>query len=104
MNGSQNSTSGSVGLFRTHFFGSSALLRVMAWFTVICLLVGWLLLGLPGLGIQRDYFHPVILASHLTAFVTGISSCCPFGGIAGLLAAMTLFACIFSVAGGLAVP
>jgi hypothetical protein len=68
------------------------------------LLVGWLLLLSLGLGIQHDYFPPFILTLHLTAFVAGVSSCCPLGGIAGLLAATTLSVCVFFIAGGLAIP
>jgi hypothetical protein len=104
MNGSQTSTPGSEGLFRKHFFGASPVLRVMAWLAVICLLLGWLPLFLLSLGIPHDYFPAVILTSHLTAFVIGISSCSPLGGIASLLAAATLSVCVFFIAGGLAIP
>ena len=80
------------------------MLRVLAWFAVIGLLVGWVLLVLLISGIDRSWFPATILASHLVAFVAGISSCCPFGGIAALLAAATLFVCIFFAARGMAVP
>ena len=103
MNGSQTIPIQREHQFRKHFFGASPVLRVLAWFAVICLLGGWVLLALLIGGIDRTWFASTILTSHLVAFVAGISSCCPFGGIAALLAAVTLFVCLFFAAHGMAI-
>ena len=89
--------------FRKHFFGASPILSAIALLSLACLLVGWVLFALLASGIHRDSFYPTIIGSELVAFVTGISSFCPFGGIVTLLATLTLFAglflCLLNMAG-----
>ena len=43
-------------------------------------------------GIYRESFLTVIVAAQLSAFATGISSFCPYGGIIALLSILSLFA------------
>ena len=104
MSESQTPTPGRRSRFFTHFSGASPVLRVFARLAVISLLLGWVFLALMIGGIDRSWFASGILAWHLAAFVAGLSSFSPLGGIAGLLAALTLFGCLFYAAGGLAIP
>lgn len=58
----------------SNFFGSSATLRVFAAAAVAFLLGGWVFFACG--------WHGAWLASQVMAFVLGMSSCCPLGGIA----------------------
>jgi hypothetical protein len=95
MNGAQTIPTPRAHRLRKHFFGASPALRAIALFSLACLLVGWVLFALIACGIHRDSFYPAIVGSALVAFVTGISSFCPFGGIVTLFATLTLFVVLF---------
>ncbi len=64
------------------FFGTSTALRVFASTAMGFVFGGWVLFALGWMGL--------CLASQLAAFVFGISSCCPFGGIATFGAVLNL--------------
>jgi len=75
----------------THFVcGASPVLRVLAWLSVLCLLFGWAVLCLSFSGFQRPASGVWLGAAHLIAFVAGISSMCPLGGISAALVVITL--------------
>ncbi|MBN8417399.1 MAG: hypothetical protein J0L73_00640 [Verrucomicrobia bacterium] len=68
----------------SNFFGSSATLRIFAAAAMALLLGGWVFFAWG--------WHGAWLACQVTAFVLGMSSCCPLGGIATAGSVITLAA------------
>lgn len=66
----------------SNFYGSSATLRFFAAAAVAIMLGGWILFACG--------WHGAWLGSQVTAFVLGMSSCCPLGGITTLASALAL--------------
>jgi hypothetical protein len=66
----------------SNFRGSSPTLRIFAAAAMASLLGGWVFFAFG--------WHGSWLASQITAFVLGMSSCCPLGGIAALGSVLTL--------------
>lgn len=85
---------------RRYFSGSSPLLRSFAWLSVVALLVCWTLILLPYSGMSHRSLGNWIGGSGLVAFVAGISSLCPLGGISAGLVVLTLLAMLTLGGGG----
>ncbi len=86
--------------FSRFFSGASPVLRALAWFSVLCLLTGWSLLFLPRVGLAHPSFAAAYLGSHLAAFIAGLSSFCPLGGLSASLAVLTMAAMLIIGSGG----
>jgi len=68
--------------------GTSPMLRAFAWLSVGCLLGEWMALGA---GHRPTMFF---LCSHIFAFIAGISSLSPLGGMSSVIAVISLRAII----------
>ena len=68
----------------SNFYGSSATLRIFAATAIALLLGGWVFFACG--------WHGAWQVSQITAFVLGMSSCCPLGGIATAGSVVTLAA------------
>jgi hypothetical protein len=68
--------------FKQQFFGATTTLSIFAWAAMVLAVGGWVFFAFG--------WAALCFASELAAFVLGISSCCPLGGIATLCAVLTL--------------
>ncbi len=69
---------------KSNFYGSSATLRVFAAAAIGSMVGGWIFFSL-------GWFGPWLF-SQFIAFVLGMSSCCPLGGIATTCSVLSLAA------------
>jgi hypothetical protein len=76
--------------FRRYFCGASPALRILAWLSALCLILGWAILLLSYFGTSHPRSGDWFFGSHIVAFVAGISSACPLGGISAALVVLTL--------------
>jgi hypothetical protein len=101
MNEAQTSSSVSEpSRFGRYFCGASPVLRALAWIAVTCLVAGWFFLLLPTIGIRHSSFGASFACSHLVAFISGISSFCPLGGISSTFAVLSLLVTLTYGIGG----
>ncbi len=68
----------------SNFYGSSTTLKVFAAAAIGIVLGGWIFFAFGWIGSW--------LTCQLVAFVLGMSSCCPLGGVATLCSVLTLAA------------
>lgn len=66
------------------------ILRVLAWAAAMLLLVCWGSIGAAIYGVGGHLLNYIFLWSLVGAFVIGLSSCEPLGGISACLSALTL--------------
>lgn len=83
-----------------YFTGSSPVLRVFAWLSALCVVVAWAVMFLSYFGVSHPSSGAWLGGSLLLAFVTGISSFCPLGGISAALVVLTTLVLLTYGVGG----
>jgi hypothetical protein len=74
-----------------YFTGASPVLRAFAWLSVVGLLAAWAEMALSYFGVwPHSSLGAWFGGALLIAFVSGISSFCPLGGISAALVVLTL--------------
>lgn len=83
-----------------YFSGASPVLAVLAWLAALGIASAWTMIVLAHFDVSFASSGEWCAGALLMAFVAGISSFCPLGGISAGLSALTVLAVLWYGAGG----